>query len=125
MSLSQRQIKFTSNIALLIEYCRVSEIGLTFGGAFRSHSQQLLYYYGKEVFEKDGRLILIPANVVSDTMNSKHLKRLAVDFNFFIKGVLTYKKKTLQHVGDYWESLDENNKWGGNFKHNDTPHFQG
>ena len=105
-----RQVKFTNNIALFIEYCRVNEIDLTFGDAYRPQVLQQIYFdTGK-----------------SKTLNSKHGMRLAVDFNFFINGKLIYDKSKLQHVGDYWESLDDNNKWGGNFKSfTDTPHFQG
>ena len=58
-------------------------------------------------------------------MNSKHLKRLAIDFNFFINGELTYDKNRLQLLGDFWENLNEKNRWGGNFKaFIDTPHFE-
>ena len=109
-SLSTRQIKFTNNIALLIEYCRVNEISLTFGDAYRPQVLQEIYFKEKK----------------TKTLNSKHGMRLAVDFNFFINGKLIYDKDKLQHVGDYWESLDSINKWGGNFSSFiDTPHFQG
>lgn len=104
-----RQVTFTKNVALLIEYCRVCEVNLTFGDAYRSEEQQKIYV------DKG----------LSKTMNSKHRSRLAVDFNFFVDGKLTYEKNTLQHVGDYWESLDDNNKWGGNWTFVDVPHFQG
>jgi len=59
------------------------------------------------------------------TMNSNHRKRLAIDFNFFINGHLTYDKTKIQALGDYWESLDEHNSWGGNWKSFlDVPHFE-
>ncbi len=58
------------------------------------------------------------------TMNSLHLKRLAVDFNFFVDGKLVYDKKVLAPLGAYWESLHPLNSWGGNgLKLVDTPHF--
>jgi len=61
----------------------------------------------------------------SKTINSKHLLNLAIDLNFFnLEGELTYKKKDLQWIGDFWESLNDKNEWGGNWKFLDTPHFQ-
>jgi hypothetical protein len=58
-------------------------------------------------------------------MQSNHLKRLAVDFNFFIKGVLTYTDPLVEELGKYWESLDPLNRWGGHFRDfYDAPHFE-
>ena len=61
----------------------------------------------------------------SKTLNSNHIKRLAVDFNFFINGKLVYDKHKLAELGKFWESLNTKNIWGGNFKSfTDTPHFE-
>ena len=58
-------------------------------------------------------------------MQSNHLKRLAVDFNFFIKGVLTYTDPLIEELGKYWVSLDPLNRRGGHFKNfYDAPHFE-
>lgn len=108
MKLSEHQQKFTSDIAMLIVFANTQEIELTFGDAYRSKYQQKEYI-------RTGK---------SKTMNSKHLKRLAVDFNFFINGKLTYSKKKIEVLGEYWEILDTLNKWGGHWKFVDTPHFQ-
>lgn len=109
MKLSEKQQVFTLNIARLINKADELCIGMTFGHAWRSQQEQRrLFQLGK-----------------SKTLNSKHLQRLAVDFNFFINGKLTYKKKDLQELGDYWESLNKKNSWGGNWKSFlDTPHFE-
>lgn len=109
MSLSSKQIIFSKNIASLIVYADMIGIELTFGDAFRNEFTQREYL----------RLGL------SRTMNSLHRKRLAVDFNFFIDGELTYDKERLSELGEFWEGLNKKNKWGGNFKSfTDTPHFQ-
>ena len=109
MRLSENQIIFSLNIADLIHFANSESIGLTFGDAYRTKAQQKHYV-------NTGK---------SKTMNSKHLRRLAVDFNFFIDGELTYDKKTLQKLGDFWEGLHHKNRWGGNFKSfTDTPHFE-
>ena len=109
MKLSEQQRIFTLNISKLINYAYSIDIHLTFGHAWRdSETQKRLVNQGK-----------------SKTMNSYHQKRLAVDFNFFINGKLTYNKHKICVLGKYWESLHELNRWGGNFKtFTDTPHFE-
>lgn len=109
MSLSEKQQIFTRNIACLIQRAEALKIGLTFGHAWRSLEEQ-------KRLKAEGK---------SKTLKSKHLSRLAVDFNFFINGKLTYDKHKLQCLGDYWESLHEDNRWGGNWtSFVDTPHFE-
>lgn len=109
MSLSGQQRYFTIDISKLILEADRLQIGLTFGEAYRTRYQQ-------DKYVKDGK---------SKTMKSNHLKRLAVDFNFFIDGNLTYKKEDIQELGDFWESLNPQNKWGGNYtSFIDTPHFE-
>ena len=115
MRLSQYQRIFTLNVSKLIAFAYEKKIELTFGEAYRTTAQQLLYV-------QSGK---------SKTMNSKHLKRLAVDFNFFKNGNLTYKWEDVKAIGDYWESLHPMNRWGGDWNKNDrkdgfidTPHFE-
>lgn len=61
----------------------------------------------------------------SRTMASNHLRRCALDLNFFQGGKLTYDKAKLQAAGEYWESLDPKNRWGGNWSSFvDVPHFE-
>jgi len=70
-------------------------------------------------------LKLVKSRKLSKTLRSLHADRLAIDFNFFIDGELTYDHDKIKPLGDYWESLDPNNKWGGNFNgFQDVPHFQ-
>ena len=117
MKLSDKQQLFTKNISSLIAYADLLGIGLTFGHAYRDlETQKRLVKEGK-----------------SKTLNSYHLKRLAVDFNFFINGKLTYDKHKLAELGRFWEGLHPDNKWGGNFviirngekfPYEDTPHFE-
>jgi len=115
MKLSQRQRIFTKNIGLLIEFAYAIDIELTFGHAWRSLEEQ-------KRLKSEGK---------SQTLNSKHLNRLAVDFNFFINGKLTYDFHKIKVLGDFWESLNSRNRWGGDFNGNDkpdgfidTPHFE-
>lgn len=109
MKTSEKQAIFTKNIAYLIFYAESIDIKLTFGEAYRTEYQQAEHL-------RTGK---------SKTMNSNHLKRLAVDFNFFINGKLTYEKPKLVALGKYWEDLQPLNRWGGNYKSfTDTPHFE-
>ena len=126
MKLSEKQQIFSLNVACLIQYAHALGIGLTFGEAHRTESQGLLNFFGYDVVKHGiGLLSLVKRKRTSWTTHSLHLSRLAVDFNFFINGELTYKKEDLQELGDYWESLHENNRWGGNWENTvDTPHFE-
>ena len=115
MSLSQKQMVFTNNIGKLIAFAESKCIGLTFGDAYRTAEQQRIYV-------RQGK---------SRTMNSNHRRRLAVDFNFFIDGNLTYDFEDIKVLGDYWESLNPANRWGGDWNNDgikngfiDTPHFE-
>lgn len=57
----------------------------------------------------------------SKTLNSQHIKKLAHDLHFFKDGQICYP----QELGDYWESLSKENRWGGNWKSfKDKPHFE-
>lgn len=115
MTLSEKQQKFTWHIGCLIMYAKSLGWDLTFGHAWRSPEEQK-------------RLV---ADGKSQTMKSRHLDRLAVDFNLFIEGKLTWEWEHFKKLGDYWESLDSKNRWGGDWNKNDikdglidSPHFE-
>ena len=113
MALVSVQDEFLRNFCFLIT--RAHELGfvVTGGELYRTKAQQQLYFTRGQ----------------SRTMNSMHLKRLAIDLNFFKPNGgsldLTYDKDDLQEVGDFWESLHADNKWGGNWtSFLDTCHFE-
>jgi hypothetical protein len=103
--LNKHQQLFALNIALLIQYANSLEIGLTFGDAFRSVEEQ-------KRLKQTG---------ATQLMSSNHQRRLAVDFNFFIKGYLTYEFEDLKELGNYWERLHPANRWGGDWNGDDIP----
>ena len=109
MSSSDKQFEFIKDVALLILHVSNKGWKVTGGELFRTPEQQKIYL-------DSGK---------SKTMNSKHLQKLAIDLNFFKpNGDLTYNKEELQWIGDFWESLSDKNKWGGNWESFvDTPHF--
>ena len=109
MKLSEHQQEFTKDLVKLNLKAQELGIGLTLGDAYRSKEQQAIYF-------KNGK---------SKTMNSNHLRRLAQDYNFFVDGKLKYHHPKVEALGNYWESLNELNRWGGHFKNfYDSPHFE-
>ena len=115
MSLVSEQSKFLQDACALIAFATQKNFVVTGGELFRPVEMQ-------EIYIKTGR---------SKTLNSNHIKRCAIDLNFFIikpdgKLELTYDLKTLRVLGDFWESLAPGiNSWGGNWStFKDVPHFE-
>lgn len=109
MSLSDEQAAFLLDACKLVQYATEQGFKVTGGELFRTAEQQAIYV-------KTGR---------SKTLNSNHLKRLAIDLNFFKDGQIIWDKNTLAPLGAYWETLNPKNRWGGNFKSLvDCPHFE-
>ena len=109
MSLVAEQAAFLLDVAKLIN--KATELGfvVTGGELARTPEQQAIYV-------KTGR---------SKTMASIHLKRCAIDLNFFKDNKLTYDIQALTPVGEYWQSLSPKNQWGGFWKSfKDVPHFE-
>lgn len=55
--------------------------------------------------------------------NSVHKIRLAVDFNLFIDGQYITDSEAYRELGDYWKTLDDLARWGGDFSKPDGNHF--
>ena len=115
MTLGQQQELFTENLAKLIQYAISEGYGCRLREVQRTPEQQAIYI-------KEGK---------SKTLNSRHIPSLAGDIYFTKDGKLVEGKTAeetkalLQPLGDYWESLNENNRWGGNYKtFIDCPHFE-
>ena len=104
--LLKKQMKFTQNVAKLIQFANKKGYELTFGETFRTLYQQYEYI-------RQGK---------SWTTKSQHLKRLAVDFNLFKNGEFMTNSKSYRVLGRYWEGLNKYNVWGGRFK--DGNHFE-
>ena len=109
MRLSTEQAAFLLDACKLIQYATDQGFMVTGGELARTPEQQALHF-------KAGR---------SKTMNSIHLKRCAIDLNFFRHGKLCYDIPALTPVGEYWQSLSPKNQWGGFWKSfKDVPHFE-
>ena len=109
MSLVLEQAAFLKDVVKLL--VKADEMGLvvTPGELYRTPEQQ-------EIYVKTGR---------STTMKSNHIRKCAIDLNFFKDNKLTYDTELLKPLGDYWRSLNAKNDWGGFWKSfKDVPHFE-
>ncbi len=109
MSLVKEQAEFLLDVCKLVQHASEQGWVLTGGELYRTPEQQAIHV-------KAGR---------SKTMMSNHMRRLAIDLNFFKDGKIIWDKTTLAPLGAFWESLNPKNRWGGNFKSLvDVPHFE-
>jgi hypothetical protein len=104
MTLSEKQRKFVSMVAQLIQFTYAYGYELTFGEAYRSPERAA-------------------ANAARGLgiSNSLHTKCLAIDLNLFINGVYQTDSEAHRPLGEYWESLG--GTWGGRFKKPDGNHY--
>ncbi len=108
MYLRKKQNEFLIDVARLILFAKKNNIFITGGELYRTPYQQKHYV-------KIGR---------SKTMNSYHLKRLAIDLVVFRKGKPTWKCQDYEKLGRYWEKMNSSNKWGGDWRFKDCGHFE-
>lgn len=109
VNLGREQEAFMADVEKLLGYIHSNGYTLRGGELTRIPAQQ-------EIYIADGK---------SRTANSMHLKRCAIDLFVFKNGKWLKTKGDLQLIGDFWESLGEKNKWGGNWKHFvDAVHFE-
>lgn len=116
MNLGQEQEAFVKDVLKLVDMAIRDGYGVRFGEVERTVEQQKLYIQA-------GR---------SKTMNSMHLKRCAIDLILILDGKVATREQ-IRPLGDYWESLDSKNRWGGNWRglvdagkssFVDAPHFE-
>ena len=111
--LESKQAFFAKNVSRLISYINSKGYSVTFGEAWRPQEMA-------EIYAKEGKGII----------HSQHTKRLAVDLNIFDdKGNFLKSDADQRPFGEYWESLCNANRWGGNFtKHgghiDDPDHYE-
>lgn len=108
MTLRQKQSIFLFNIAKLIQWAFKQGWELTGGELYRTKEQQAIYV-------KQG---------LSQTMNSKHLTRLAIDLHLFIDGKYQQSAEPYKPLADYWISLHTDNIAGYYWTFKDAGHFQ-
>ena len=107
MTLNDKQHIFAMNLAKLLQHVESLGVTCSVGEVYRTQEQA-------EIYVKEGKGILY----------SQHCKNLAVDLQLFSNGVFLQDKKDYQLLGEYWESLDAFNIWGGRFPRVDLVHFE-
>lgn len=109
MKLLEHQFIFWGHVFNLTNHAHQRGWLIQPGEVYRTEYQQRRYY-------EEGK---------SKTMQSYHMKRLAIDLNFWKGGEWITDKESLIELGEYWESLDPINKWGGFWKTlYDPAHFE-
>jgi len=105
MTLGHRQQNFAGNVAKLLYYIYNKGYTVTLGEALRTQEMA-------EIYAKRGTGI----------KNSQHCKKLAIDLNLFKDGVFLTSSEAHRPFGDYWETLNPDNRWGGMW--NDGNHYE-
>ncbi len=105
-TLRQKQSRFAGYVALLIQYAAARGYEVTFGEAWRTPEQAR-------------------ANAAAGTgiANSLHVDRLAIDLNLFRDGHWLSSTKAHEPLGEFWESLSVDCRWGGRFTRPDGNHY--
>jgi len=91
LSLGDTQRDFSKCLGILIVWAYANGYEITLGDAWGDPS--------------DGRHI----------PNSNHYRRLAIDLNLFIDGAYQSSTESHRPLGDFWKTLDERARWGGDF----------
>lgn len=98
-TLRQKQVRFARNVARLID--KAFELGyeVSIGDAYR-----------------DPRAFgAIGVKLGYGHPKSGHKQRLAIDLNLFRGGVFLEGTEAHRSLGEWWESLGHDHKWGGRF----------
>jgi hypothetical protein len=106
-NLSNAQFTFSRNVARLLNH--IYECGYTcsLGEVLRTREQA-------EIYAKAGKGIV----------DSLHCYKLAIDINLFYNGEYLTDCESYKKFGEYWLTLHELNRWGGNFHNIDANHFE-
>lgn len=116
LTLGEHQEQFAVHFAQLLTKAWELGFKVRLGEVLRPAEMQAIYV-------RTGR---------SKTMDSMHLKKCAADLVLLVNGVIATREQ-IKPLGDWWESLDPLNRWGGNWrglvdsgqsKFVDTPHFE-
>lgn len=104
-TLRQKQVRFARNVAKLID--KAFELGyeVSLGDAYRD----------PRVFGAIG------IKLGYGHSKSAHKHRLAIDLNLFRGGAFLDSTEAHRQLGEWWESLGHDHKWGGRF--NDGNHY--
>lgn len=106
MTLIQKQQEFVRYVADLIQWATTNGYELTFGECYRTPEQAAWN-----------------AEHGTGIEHSLHCSRLAIDLNLFRDGQLLTTAADYKPLGEFWKSLDDDCKWGGDWQKLDVDHF--
>ena len=107
MTLGQKQRLFTKLVSHLIEHAYKIGYELTLGDAYRDPR-----VHGDVGVKKS-----------YSSANSVHKQRLAIDLNLFKNGQYLTTTEAHKELGEFWESLHPDCRWGGRFSTPDGNHY--
>ena len=105
-SLREKQSRFAGYVARLIQHAHALGYEVTFGEAWRSPEQAALN-----------------AAAGKGIANSLHTQRLAIDLNLFRGGQYLESSEAHRSLGEWWEALAPDCRWGGRFRRPDGNHY--
>ena len=106
MRLGAKQEVFAENMAKLILWAFCQGYKIRVGEVWRSNAAAAAYAASGQGISK-----------------SLHRLKLAADLNLFKNGKFLTKSSDHKPLGDYWKTLHEDNRWGGDFKKRDGNHY--
>lgn len=83
---------------------------------------KLLEYAHKMGYELTGGDLWSKPEYRAHKSNSQHYKKLAIDLNLFVGGRYQSSSEYHQPLGEFWESLNPKNRWGG--RYHDGNHYE-
>ncbi len=106
-SLRDKRVRFTASVAGLINHAVRLGYQPALAEVLRGHEQAIAY-----------------AQQGLGTMNSLHISGLAVDLILYsAEGAYLDKTEDYRPLGEWWESLGPDYRWGGRFKRADGNHY--
>ena len=129
-TLREKQSRFAKELPRLLDYAYSLGWEVTLGECYRSDEQSEINALGASGREALCKLIerafpLLARKIRNNTGNgiraSLHTKRLAIDLQIFVGGIWAQHAGPYKKLGEFWESLGPDYRWGGRF--GDTPHY--
>ncbi len=127
LSIKQARILLTQNLPKLINFifmagyeCALNECKRTLLQAWANARQK-----GSKIqtISPAGNISEFPETVGgSGISKSNHLEARAVDIDLYKDGIYLGDTESHRSAGEYWESLHENFRWGGNY--GDGGHYE-
>ena len=106
-TLGEKQERFSRSLWRLLQYAEDQGIGVRMGECYRSKAEAK-------------RLAVMGRGIV----NSNHTRRLAVDLYLSVAGKVLWDGWPYEMLGDFWKSMGDDYRWGGDFKNRrDVYHF--